>query len=246
MRRRQKCISMFLRISRLDGRYSWWIGQVDLFGNEIVARRIAGFAKKPSKRWTRLWDIPMIWVSWRMGNAGMGTCSLRSVMHWWKMVSQGVQKKPSKEVYMSGSRIKDHKRIKKGPSDPPIRVRGRNTLKQTVRLQSQTFMPIMPKRSGVPCAESAPPFGEKPICTPKRPRDYNGFYLSIGWSTIFFASILRPEKSPLSLWEWSKGGCQRAKFSTYKWHKRFIGKEKHIPIKLNQCRAALLFMKYPG
>ena len=151
------------------------------------------------------------------------------------MVSQGVQRKPSKEVYTSGARIKDHKRIKKDPSDPNIRVRGRNTLKQTVRLQSQTFMPIMPKRSLVRCAESVPPFGEKPICTPKQPRDYNGFYMSIGWSTIFFASILRPEKSPLSLWECSKGGCRRAKFSTCKWHKRFMGKEKHIPIKLNQC-----------
>src|SRR6266702_997755 len=32
------------------------------------------------------------------------------------MVSQGVQRKPSKEVYMSGSRIKDHKRI--GPKRP--------------------------------------------------------------------------------------------------------------------------------
>src|SRR6266516_340812 len=135
--------------------------------------------------------------------------------------------------------IKDHKRIKKDPSDPNIRVRGRNTLKQTVRLPSQTFMPIMPKRSLVRCAESAPPFGEKPICTPKQLRDYNGFYMSIGWSTIFFASILRPEKSPLSLWECSKGGCRRAKFSTCKWHKRFIGKEKHIPIQLNQCPAVL-------
>src|SRR5713101_7601950 len=57
------------------------------------------------------------------------------------MVSQGVQRKPSKEVYTSGARIKDHKRIKKDPSDPNIRVRGRNTLKQTVRLPSQTFMP---------------------------------------------------------------------------------------------------------
>src|SRR2546427_8442747 len=116
------------------------------------------------------------------------------------MVSQGVQRKPSKEVYTSGSRIKDHKRIKKDPSDPPIRVHGRNTLKQTVRLQSQTFMPIMPKRSGVPCAESAPPFDARPICMPNPPQDCSGCYRSIGWSTIFFASILRPEKSPLSLW----------------------------------------------
>src|SRR5438477_10341372 len=94
------------------------------------------------------------------------------------MVSQGVQRKPSKEVYTSGSRIKDHKRIKKAPSDPNIKVRGQNTLKQTVRLPSQTFMPIMPKHSLVRFAESAPPFGEKPICTPKQPRDYNGFYMS--------------------------------------------------------------------
>src|SRR6266700_5214293 len=105
------------------------------------------------------------------------------------MVIQGVQRKHSKEVYTSGSRIKDHKRIKKDLSDPNIRVRGRNTLKQTVRLKSRTFMPIMPKRYLVHFAESAPPFGEKPIRTPKQPRDYNGFYMSIGWSTIFFASI---------------------------------------------------------
>src|SRR6266849_10089890 len=106
------------------------------------------------------------------------------------MVSQGVQRKPSKEVYTSGSRIKDHKRIKKDPSDPNIRVRGQNTLKQTVRLKSQTFMPIMPKHSLVHCAESVPPFEERPICMPKQPRDCRGCYGCTGWCTISFVSIL--------------------------------------------------------
>src|SRR6266568_8111272 len=114
------------------------------------------------------------------------------------MVSQGVQRKPSKEVYMSGSRIKDHKRI--GPKRPTYQSPWAEHPETNRMIAESDIHANHAEASGVPCAESAPPFGEKPICTPKRPRDYNGFYMSIGWSTIFFASILRPEKSPLSLW----------------------------------------------
>src|SRR5712691_7624170 len=109
------------------------------------------------------------------------------------MVSQGVQRKPSKEVYTSGSRIKDHKHIKKDPSDLNIRARGRNTLKQCVRLKKLIFMPIMPKPSLVHFAAS-------PTCMPKPRRGCSGFYMCIGWYIILCAPILPPEKFPLSLW----------------------------------------------
>jgi len=73
-------------------------------------------------------------------------------------------------------------------------------VKQIVRLPSQTCMPIMPKRSLVPCAASAPPFGARPICMPNPPQDYSGCYTSIGWCTIFFVPILPPAKFLRWLW----------------------------------------------
>src|SRR5438093_5139515 len=116
------------------------------------------------------------------------------------MVSQDDPKRPSKKVCTAESRIKVHKCIKKVESDPNIRVPGGNTLRQLVPLQRLTSMPIMPKRSLVHCAENVPPFGARPICMPNPPQDCSGFYMSIGWCTIFSVSILLPEKFLLSLW----------------------------------------------
>src|SRR5438876_8211430 len=75
----------------------------------------------------------------------------------------------SKEVCTSESRIKVHKRIKKVESASNIRAHGGNILTQLVPLQRLTSMPIIPKRSGVHCAENVPPFEERPICMPKQP-----------------------------------------------------------------------------
>src|SRR6266705_3176498 len=129
------------------------------------------------------------------------------------MVSQDDPKRPSKKVCTAAlqhcstaaSRIKVHKCIKKVESDPNIRVPGGNTLRQLVPLQRRTSMPIMPKRSLVHCAENVPPFGARPICMPNPPQDCSGFYMSIGWCTIFSVSILPPEKFLLSLWASSRG-----------------------------------------
>src|SRR2546426_1092854 len=100
----------------------------------------------------------------------------------------------------AASRIKVPKRIKKVESAPNIKVHGGSTLRPCVRLQRRISMPIMPKRSGVPCGEHGPPFEERPICMPKQPRDCRGCYVFTGWCTIFFGSILPPEQFPLSLW----------------------------------------------
>src|SRR6516164_7050528 len=53
-------------------------------------------------------------------------------------------------------------------------------------------MPIMPKRSGVPCGENVPPFDERPIRMPKPPQDCRGCYGCTGSCTISFGSILLP------------------------------------------------------
>src|SRR5712691_11424636 len=74
-------------------------------------------------------------------------------------------------------------------------------------------MPIMPKRSLVPCGENVPPFEERPIRMPKQPRDCRGCYGCTGWCTISFGSILPPEKFPLSLWASSRDVCLCRKFS---------------------------------
>src|SRR2546427_5742405 len=127
-----------------------------------------------------------------MVNAAMGICSLRYVMNWCTMANQDDPRRRSKEVCTSASRIKVPKRIKKGESDPNISVHGENILRQLVPLQRWTSMPIMPKRSGVPCADNVPPFDERPIRMPKQPQDCRGCYGCIGWCTIFCVSILLP------------------------------------------------------
>src|SRR5216684_818256 len=124
------------------------------------------------------------------------------------MESQDDPRRPSKKVCTSESRIKVHKCIKKVESDPNIRVHGGSTLRQLVPLQRLTSMPIMPKRSGVHCAENVPPFGARPICMPKQPQDCRGCYGCTGWYTIFCGSILPSEKFPRSLWASSRGGCR--------------------------------------
>ena len=87
-----------------------------------------------------------------------------------------------------------------------------------VPLQRRISMPIMPQRSGVPCAENVPPFDERPIRMPKQPQDCRGCYGCTGWYTIFFGSILPSEKFPRSLWASSRGGCRCRKFSRFKWY----------------------------
>ena len=154
-----------------------------------------------------------------MVNGAMGICSLRYVMNLSTMENQGDPRRHSKEVCTSASRIKVPKCIKKGESDPNISVHGENILRQLVPLQRRTSMPIMPKRSGVPCAEDVPPCEERPICMPNQPRDCRGCYVFTGWCTIFFVSILPSEKFPRSLWAYSRGGCLCMKFSRFKWHK---------------------------
>src|SRR6266849_9365062 len=125
-----------------------------------------------------------------MVNAAMASCSLIYVMNWCTMANQDEPRRRSKEVYNSASRIKVPKHIKKGASDPNISVHGENILRQRVPLQRRTSMPIMPKRSGVPCAENVQPFDGRPICMPKQPRDCRGCYGCTGWCTISFVSIL--------------------------------------------------------
>jgi hypothetical protein len=154
-----------------------------------------------------------------MVNAARGICSLRYVMTWCTMANQDDPRRHSKEECTSESRIKGHKRIKKGASAPNISVHGRNILRQLVPLQRRTSMPIIPKRSLVPCAGNVRPFDERPICMPKQPQDCSGCYGCTGWCTIFFGSILPSEKFPLSLWASSRGGCRCRKFSRFKWHK---------------------------
>src|SRR2546427_9091829 len=83
------------------------------------------------------------------------------------MENQDDPRRPSKEVCTSASRIKVHKHIKKVESASNIRAHGGNILTQPVPLQRLPSMPIIPKRSGVPCAENVPPFAERPICMPK-------------------------------------------------------------------------------
>src|SRR3984893_9604979 len=154
-----------------------------------------------------------------MVNAAMGICSLRYVMTWCTMANQDDPKRRSKEGCTSASRIKVPKRIKKVASAPNIKVHGENILRQLVPWHRLTSMPIMPKRSGVPCGENVPPFDERPICMPKQPQDCRGCYEGTGWCTIFFGSILPSEKFPRSLWASSRGGCRCRKFSRFKWHK---------------------------
>src|ERR1700758_4990692 len=98
-----------------------------------------------------------------MVNGAMAICSLRYVMNLYTMASQDDPRRHSKEVCTSASRIKVHRRIKKVESDPNIRAPGGNILRQLGPLQRRTSMPIMPKRSLVPCAENVPPFEERPI-----------------------------------------------------------------------------------
>src|SRR5207244_4713573 len=145
------------------------------------------------------------------------------------MENQDALRRLSKEVCTSGLRIKVHKCIKKVGSDLNIRVHGRNILRQLVPLQRLRSMLIMPKRSGVPCAENVPPFDGRPICMPKQPQDCRGCYECTGWCTISFGSILPPAKFPLSLWASSRGGCLYMKFSRFKWHKRLFQKAKPFP-----------------
>src|SRR4029450_8767590 len=102
-----------------------------------------------------------------MVNAAMGICSLRYAMTLCTMENQDDPRRHSKEECTSESRIKVHKRIKKVESAPNIRAHGRNILRQLIPLQRLASMPIMPKRSLVPCAASVPPFEERPICMPK-------------------------------------------------------------------------------
>src|SRR5438270_5801815 len=134
-----------------------------------------------------------------MVNGAMGICSLRYVMNLSTMENQGDPRRHSKEVCTSASRIKVPKCIKKGESDPNIRVHGENILRQLVPLQRRTSMPIMPKRSLVPCAANVPPFDGRPICMRNQPRDCRGCYGCTGWCTISFGSILPPAKFLLSL-----------------------------------------------
>src|SRR5215470_10415387 len=115
------------------------------------------------------------------------------------MENQDAPRRHSKEECTSESRIKVHKHIKKVASAPNIRARGRNILRQLVSLQRRTSMPIMPKRSLVPCAANVPPFAARPTCMPKPPRDCRGYYMSIGWCTIFFVFIVPHAKFPQSL-----------------------------------------------
>src|SRR4030095_12592511 len=104
------------------------------------------------------------------------------------MENQDDPRRHSKEECTSESRIKVHKRIKKVESAPNISVHGRNILRQLIPLQRLASMPIMPKRSLVPCAASVPPFEERPICMPKQPQDCSGCYGVTGWWHIFFSS----------------------------------------------------------
>src|SRR5215470_3402840 len=134
-----------------------------------------------------------------MVNAAMAICSLRYVMIWCTMENQDDPRRHSKEECTSELRIKGHKRIKKVASAPNIRAHGRNILRQRGLLQRQISMPIMPKRSLVPCAADVPPFAARPIRMPKPPRDCRGCYMSIGSCTISFVFILPPEKFLRSL-----------------------------------------------
>src|SRR4029434_2327986 len=135
------------------------------------------------------------------------------------MENQDDPRRHSKEECTSESRIKVHKRIKKVESAPNIRVHGGNILRPLVPLQRRTSMPIMPKRSLVPCAANVPPFDGRPICMRNQPRGCRGCYVFTGWCTISFVSILPPEKFLLSLWASSRDVCQCRKFSRFKWHK---------------------------
>src|SRR5215471_15662931 len=135
-----------------------------------------------------------------MVNAAMGIFFLRYVMTWGKMEGQEDPRRHSKEVCTSASRIKGRKRIKKVASALNTRIHGGSTLRQLVRWQRRISMPIMLKPSLVPYGENVPPFGARPICMPNPPKDCSGFYMSIGWGTIFFVPILPPEKFLLWLW----------------------------------------------
>src|SRR6266705_7132177 len=115
------------------------------------------------------------------------------------MENQDDPRRPSKEVCTAESRIKVHKRIKKVESDPNIRVHGGNILRQLVPLPRRISMPIMPKRSGVPCGENVPPFDERPIRMLNQARDCRGCYGCTGWCTTSFRSIVPPEQFPRSL-----------------------------------------------
>src|SRR5438105_4809600 len=164
-----------------------------------------------------------------MVNGAMAICSLRYVMNLSTMENQGDPRRHSKEVCTSASRIKVPKCIKKGESDPNISVHGENILRQLVPLQRRTSMPIMPKRSGVPCGANVPPFDERPIRMPKQPQDCRGCYGCTGWCTIFCVSILPSAKFPRSLWASSRGDCLCRKFSRFKWHKWWFQKAKPFP-----------------
>src|SRR5215468_6709301 len=115
------------------------------------------------------------------------------------MANQDDPRRHSKEACTSESRIKVHKRIKKVESAPTIRVHGENLLRQLGPVQRRTSMRIMPKRSFVPCAANVPPCAARPTCMPKPPRDCTGCYMSLGWYTTFFVSMVPPAKFPQSL-----------------------------------------------
>src|SRR2546430_13620872 len=144
------------------------------------------------------------------------------------MANQDDPRRHSKEGCTSASRIKDPKRIKKVESAPNIRIPGGNILRQRVPLPRRISMPIIPKRSGVPCAENVPPFDERPIRMPKPPQDCRGCYGCTGSCTISFGSILPPEKFPRSLWASSRGDCLGMKFFGFKWHKSLSEKSSWV------------------
>src|SRR5437773_10008340 len=101
-------------------------------------------------------SVPMV-------NTAMAICSLRYAMHSCTMAHEDDPRRRSKAVCTSGGSIQVHKHIKQVVSAPHIRVHGEHILRQRVPLPRRISMPILPKRSGVPCAEHVRPFDGRPL-----------------------------------------------------------------------------------
>ena len=184
-----------------------------------MGRRIEGSVQRPYRHGTRLRDRRTIGASFLMVNAARGLGALRDALTLCTMAHQDAPRRHGKEECPSASSIKGHQRIQPVASAPHIRAHGRNILRQLVPLQRLTSMPIMPRRSFVPCAASGPPCEDSPLGMPKQPEDCSGCYGCTGWGTIFCGSIVPSEQFPQALWASSRGGCLCRKFSRFTWHK---------------------------
>jgi hypothetical protein len=219
MQRRRQCRSLSLQSSHLGGPYGSGTAPGDASGSEPVASRSADALPRPERHGTRWRDRRTICASVPMVTAALAIGSLRDARHSCTMANEDAPRRRAKEVGTSGGSLQVPKPINKVVSAPNIRVHGEHSLRQRVPWPRRISMPIMPQRSGGPCAAHGLPVDGRPRGMPKQPRDGRGCDGCTGWCTIGVGSIVPSEKFPRSLWASSRGGCRCRQFSRFTWHK---------------------------